>query len=511
MIGETLDGTYLIRRLLGEGGMGAVYEGQHQVTGRRVAIKVINAVAGRRAGALERFTREAKVVSSVETQHIVQIYDAGRDQTTGSPYITMELLDGEDVQQLIRRVGPLAPDLALRIAAQACLGLAKAHGAGIVHRDIKPANLFLARRDAGEVIVKLLDFGIAKSMEGDASKESLTATGSVLGSPSYMSPEQVKGLKSIDARTDIWSLGAVIYEMLTGLVPYHRSETIHQLIMAICGELPPPIQDLAPWVPPEIAGVVHVAMQHDVAQRFRGAGAMLEQIKQLLPQGSWAMHEQMLVPLAPQARKVVAPRADLRTSAAMVLGNQGQSAVGGITAGAYTTGPAAPTAGKRPPLGVLLAVGAALAIGGVAVAFKVLPDDGASGVPASAVPPPPTPAAVVEPAPRTVRVTVPAGATVEVDGAPAPVDAGSVGITGKLGSRHKVRLVDGARELTSEVVIAEDGALPDRLELPAPVVSATATATAAAPFRRPPAGGGAAKAPPPATGAPVPGMKTKFE
>jgi serine/threonine-protein kinase len=158
-----IDGKYQIIRQLGEGGMGAVYEARHMGTGRRVAVKVIVGEAlAKSADIVARFRREAMASGSIESQHIAQVLDTGVDAQSGSPYMVMEMLVGEDVQQAIRRVGPFAPELALRVVAQACLGLHKAHEAGVVHRDIKPANLYIARRDGGDLVVKLLDFGIAK-------------------------------------------------------------------------------------------------------------------------------------------------------------------------------------------------------------------------------------------------------------------------------------------------------------------------------------------------------------
>src|SRR6185436_3877941 len=196
MLGTTIDGRYRIDRLLGSGGMGAVYEAENLGTGRRVAVKML--LRGEIAHdpmMLGRFQREARAAGAIDTQHITQVFDTGIDPAGDVPYLVMEYLDGEDIQRLLRRLGPIHPDLALRVVAQACLGLQKAHDANIIHRDIKPANLFLARRDAGERVVKILDFGIAKRTDQADNLEDagLTGTGTVLGSPLYMSPEQAQG------------------------------------------------------------------------------------------------------------------------------------------------------------------------------------------------------------------------------------------------------------------------------------------------------------------------------
>lgn len=311
MLGTTLAGKYRIERLLGEGGMGAVYEAVHLGTHRRVALKVILGDAAQHSpDVIARFVREAKAAGAIDTQHIVQVLDFGIDTAQGVPYLAMEFLGGEDLEHLMERLGPLSPDLAIRIVAQACFGLQKAHEAGVVHRDIKPANLYLARRDGGELIVKILDFGIAKvklDHLGSSENQKLTRTGSVLGSPRYMSPEQAKGLRSIDHRTDIWSLGAVLYQALSGRTPHHDMETLGQLIIAICSEAPASIQDHAPWVSPELAAVVRATLSLDVEQRIPSAPALLEALRPLQPSG-FALHESMLAPLAAAERARRAPR-----------------------------------------------------------------------------------------------------------------------------------------------------------------------------------------------------------
>ena len=310
MIGQLVDGKYQVIRLLGEGGMGAVYEALHTGTARRVALKLISGGAEKNPEVVSRFQREARAAGTIDTRHIVQVYDTGTDATLGCPFMVMEMLTGEDVSGLIGRVGALSPDLALRIFAQACVGLQKAHEAQVIHRDIKPANLFLASQEGGEIIVKLLDFGIAKMRVDDAGStggHGLTRTGSMMGSPLYMSPEQAKGLKTIDHRSDLWSLGAVLYEALTGRTPHHHVDTLGQLILAICSAAPPPLQNFAPWVPPEVAAIAHGCMRLEANDRYPSAAAMLEATLPLLPQG-YAIHASMLAPLPEPHRAYVAPR-----------------------------------------------------------------------------------------------------------------------------------------------------------------------------------------------------------
>ncbi|WP_437478933.1 protein kinase [Sorangium sp. So ce1014] len=305
MIGRVLDDRYAMLRLLGQGGMGAVYEARHTGTGRRVAVKVILGQAADDE-LLRRFQREARAVGAVESEHIAQVFDTGRDRETGSPYIAMEFLDGEDVQALIERLGPLPVDLALRIGLQACLGLERAHEAGVVHRDIKPANLFLARKQGGQRIVKLLDFGVAKMTDQSLGNGGMTKSGALLGSPLYMSPEQARGSGAIDARSDLWSLGISLYHALSGQRPNQHLTGLGELVLAICTTPVRWIQEIAPWVPPEVAHVVHRTLIIDPAGRTASAGELAAALRAFLPHGE-AIVEAMLVPLDAAVRASRAP------------------------------------------------------------------------------------------------------------------------------------------------------------------------------------------------------------
>jgi eukaryotic-like serine/threonine-protein kinase len=281
------DGKYEVVSPIGSGGMGAVYEVRHTGTGRHFALKLV------REGSLEtdtnslaRFEREVRAAAAVDSEHIVQVVDAGLDPASGRPFMVMELLRGEDLEKLLQRVGPLDPDLALRIAYQAAIGLRKAHEVGVVHRDIKTANLFLAQRD-DRTLVKVLDFGIAKLWKeplADATAEHLTTTGSLLGTPAFMSPEQLRGARTADARTDLWSLGVVLYRSLSRAMP-HTAETLGELLLAVCTAPARPLQEVAPWVAPEIAALVHRALAIDADRRFQSAREMGEAILALLPRG----------------------------------------------------------------------------------------------------------------------------------------------------------------------------------------------------------------------------------
>jgi serine/threonine-protein kinase len=309
MLGRVVDERYELVRLLGTGGMGNVYEAVHRGTGRHVALKVIaNAELANDSGAIARFQREAKAAGSVETPHIAQVLDAGTDRVTGAPYIAMEFLVGDDLRALSDQLGPLDPHLGLRIVAQACSGLQKAHELGIVHRDIKPANLFLAHQPDGRVVVKVLDFGIAKlpsKLLQGADALSATTTGRLLGSPLFMSPEQIRGLKTLDHRTDIWSIGAVLYQALAGRPPFAECETVGQLMVAICSQPPPLLGEVAPWLRADAVAIVDRALRSNPDERYATAGEMLSAILALLPSGI-EINADALV--SASGRKMAAPR-----------------------------------------------------------------------------------------------------------------------------------------------------------------------------------------------------------
>jgi serine/threonine protein kinase len=283
--GLVIAGKYHVVQLIAQGGMGAVYDAIHAKTGRRVALKLIKEHGlARGPAAFRRFEREAKAAGAIDSLHVVQVLDAGEDEVSGMPFFVMEHLQGEDLRTLISR-GPLPPAQAITIAVQVCLGLIKAHEADIIHRDLKPANLFLAEADGNRRVVKILDFGIAKLLHEETDTPDLTITGDVVGSPPYMSPEQLVSPREVDPRSDLWSLGVVLYEMLSGASPTAGISAIGARVYAICHVPATPLTERVPGISPELAAVVHRALALDPADRFASASEMLDALRALQPDG----------------------------------------------------------------------------------------------------------------------------------------------------------------------------------------------------------------------------------
>lgn len=266
LTGQTLDGRYRLDRLLGQGGMGHVYEGVHVILGRKIAVKTLHPRLANDARFRERFLREAKSASTIQHPNVVQIMDFGY-VPDGSVYFVMEHLAGRDLGMLLREQGKLPWPRVRALLLQAVRALAAAHAHNIIHRDIKPGNCFLT--GSGETdVVKLLDFGIAKIVKDDVEEdgERLTGTGEVFGTATYMAPEQASG-ETLDARSDIYSLGVMAYEMLTGQVPFRGANAI-QVITKHLTERPRPLHELEPSIPAAVEALVLRAMAKDPNHRF---------------------------------------------------------------------------------------------------------------------------------------------------------------------------------------------------------------------------------------------------
>jgi serine/threonine-protein kinase len=275
--GDTLSDKYRIIRVIGEGGMAIVFEAEHLRLRNRVAIKMLRAEHARVPDVVERFEREGRALASLSSPNFVRVHDVDTS-ADGQPYLVMELLEGCDLEIELQRRGRLPVSTAVRYMVEVCNAMREAHARGIVHRDLKPTNLFLVRAndgpDAG--VVKVLDFGIAT--DGPAANARLTRTDAVMGTPLYMAPEQLRSTRDVDARADIWALGATLYQLLTGSPPFTGTETT--IGVAIVTDAPTPMEQLRPGVPLALQRIVERALEKDRERRF---SSMDELARALLP------------------------------------------------------------------------------------------------------------------------------------------------------------------------------------------------------------------------------------
>jgi serine/threonine-protein kinase len=266
--GTVLAGKYRVDRVLGEGGMGVVVAATDLQLERRVAIKFLLPDYAQHHEASQRFLREARAAVKIQSEHVARVIDVGT-MDGGAPYMVMEFLEGRDLAALIDELTVLPVDEAVAHVLEACDAIAEAHSVGIVHRDLKPANLFLARQPDGSSRIKVLDFGISKAMMTNTTgiDPSLTRTSSMMGSPLYMSPEQMKSAKHVDPRTDVWALGVILYELLTGKPPFY-AESIPELSAKVLLEEPESIRATRSDVPEALEAAVKRALAKEPAARF---------------------------------------------------------------------------------------------------------------------------------------------------------------------------------------------------------------------------------------------------
>ncbi|HSY24899.1 MAG TPA: serine/threonine-protein kinase [Polyangiaceae bacterium] len=275
--GEVLDGKYRIERMLGEGGMGAVAKATHLLRRAPVALKFMSPAILSMAGTVERFVNEGVAASQIDSDHVVKVFDVGR-LSTGAPYLVMEFLDGRDLSDVITHEGPrIASTRSVHFTLQMLRALHTAHTAGIVHRDMKPSNCFVIEKDGEPDFLKLVDFGISKVRVDDERASNLTRTNSALGTPLYMSPEQARSPRDVDARSDLYSVGAILYEMLCGRTPYtSESGEYTEILFKIFTTEPEPLRSIQPDVADGLADVVHRALLRDRDARFSSALDMAE-------------------------------------------------------------------------------------------------------------------------------------------------------------------------------------------------------------------------------------------
>jgi len=271
--GELIAGKYRVEKVLGAGGMGVVVAALHLQLDERVAIKFLLPEMLNIPEAVQRFTREARAAVKIKSEHVARVFDVGLLES-GAPYMVMEYLEGDDLAHWLERRGALPVELAVDFVLQACEALADAHALGIVHRDLKPANLFCTRRSDGTPSIKVLDFGISRTTGlGGSSDMGLTKTSAMMGSPRYMSPEQMQSPRGVDSRSDIWALGAILHELIAGSVPF-AGETLPEICLKITTGEPPRLRSVRPGVPSGLESVVLKCLSKERDRRYRDVAAL---------------------------------------------------------------------------------------------------------------------------------------------------------------------------------------------------------------------------------------------
>lgn len=281
--GDEIDGKYQVIRALGSGGMGVVVAARHKHLGENVAIKFLHPRMVEDEQAVARFLREARAAARIKSEYIARVHDVGT-LPNGGPFMVMEFLEGGDLTAWIKQKSPVPVAQAVDFVLQACVGVAEAHMLGIVHRDLKPSNLFCVRRADGQVAIKVLDFGISKASDRDASagEAALTATSAVMGSPLYMSPEQMRSARDVTAAADIWALGIVLYELLVGTPPF-IGRSVTEIAVNVATQTPAPIAAARPDAPPGLEAVILRCLRKDARARYGNIGELALALAEFAP------------------------------------------------------------------------------------------------------------------------------------------------------------------------------------------------------------------------------------
>jgi serine/threonine-protein kinase len=425
-VGTLLGGKYRLEKLIGRGGMGSVWRAEHLGLTAPVAIKLLDLGGwAPDADALARFHREARAAAAIRSPHVVQILDHGIDQELAAPYIVMELMEGESLAHRLTRLGHISPAETARVMTHVARALSRAHEAGIVHRDLKPDNVFLVRNEDEEV-AKVLDFGIAKAQAHALGGESGTRTGAVMGTAYYMSPEQISGKKTVDLRTDLWALGVMAYECITGLRPFD-ADSIGGLTLKICIE-PPPVPSQHAPVPAGFDQWFLRSVSQDPQARFSSAREAAETLRAVcsgaaaVTSGSAPAHS---------------GAANAHTPSPFIAGSSSGSVIANTAASLSRSSPDAVVRKPSTVLPLLLGLGMLLVVGSAAIAGLVywrskgadvrlepsaIPAQAAgAGVPSVVTPEPTAPAtATVQPPPATAPSSAVAVPSASAASAPPP-------------------------------------------------------------------------------------------
>jgi eukaryotic-like serine/threonine-protein kinase len=362
--GDILAGKYRIDRVLGVGGMGVVVAAHHLRLDERVAIKFLLPEGATSGESVARFEREARAAVKIKSEHVARVSDVGT-LDNGAPYMVMEYLEGDDLSVWLKQRAPLPFEQVADFVLQASEAIAEAHALGIVHRDLKPANLFVIKRPDGALSVKVLDFGISKmrGTGGSRPESSITRTAALMGSPLYMSPEQLTSPKDVDMRSDIWAIGIILYELLSGVSPF-AAETLPELVAKVLSRAPTSLRKSRPDVPPGLEAVILRCIERDPARRYQSVGQLAAD---LLPFAS--PHARLSLERISGVLRSSGLSATALSSSSSSSGASGAATLVGATGGSYAATQSAwgGTSTPRRQVSLALAVAGVLLVGAAAV------------------------------------------------------------------------------------------------------------------------------------------------